>query len=155
LVGGTSTAEKNKVMYPKEIFEDCNGTLWISEPNSVLRYQNGKPTRYLLPEKLNTTNFLRSFNFAETSCGNLYLSAFRGALLYFNAPKNAFEEVELPQNLGDISSMLKIDENTLWLGYFDGVAELKVSQGRVESLTRLIDLPGVSFLRADDQGDMK
>jgi AraC family transcriptional regulator, chitin signaling transcriptional activator len=154
LVGGTSTAEKNKVMYPKEIFEDCNGTLWISEPNSVLRYQNGKPTRYLLPEKLNTTNFLRSFNFAETSCGNLYLSAFRGALLYFNAPKNAFEEVELPQNLGDISSMLKIDENTLWLGYFDGVAELKVSQGRVESLTRLIDLPGVSFLRADDQGDI-
>jgi ligand-binding sensor domain-containing protein/serine phosphatase RsbU (regulator of sigma subunit) len=154
--GGTTTADNKRVMYPKEIFEDCAGNLWISEPNSVLTYQNGKIKRYNFPSRLNTTVYLRSFHFAETDCQNLYAVAFMGALLYFDRTKDQFIELDLKEwKLRNISTLTKINENTLWLGHAEGILEVKVSNGGViEKISQVVDLEGVSYFKFDDRGDL-
>lgn len=155
--GATNIGERGKIMYPKEIFEDCSGSLWISEPNSVMRYQNGKMKRYLLPKKMNTTVYLRSFHFTEPNCNQLFLASFKGFLLYYNKRKDFFEELKLPENLNiqDISAITSIDDKTLWLGDGNGIIEIKINQlHQVESAKRIINLKAVSYLKKDAEGNI-
>ncbi len=159
LEGTNNTDDKNKVMYPKEIFEDCRGAWWISEPNSVLQYQNGGTKRYIFPKELNTTVYTRSFHLTETACGRMYVGAFMGKVLYFDPKEDKFIPLDIPQEIKikDISSILAIDEFTLWVGDNSGIIELKIDKNNPTKLlksTRIMTIQGVSFLEKEPLGDV-
>lgn len=156
LLYGTSTMmDANKIMYPKEIFEDCAGNLWMSEPNSVLQYKKGKTKRYPFPQKMNTTVYLRSFHFAELACHRLFVASFKGFLMYFDAQKDAFVELAIPKGyyLNDISAVLAMDKETLWIGEANGVVEIKINEkNEIASAKRIVSVKSVSYLTKDNKG---
>ncbi len=160
LIEGTNnTDDKNKVMYPKEIFEDCKNVWWISEPNSVLRYQSGTTKRYIFPKELNTTVYTRAFQFVETTCGRLYVGAFMGRIMYFNPQEDVFEKLEMPLDikLKDVSAIMSIDEFTLWAGDNAGITEIKIdpkNPSKVLKATRILNSSGISFLKKESNGDI-
>lgn len=154
LQGTNNTLDEKKVMYPKEAFEDCKGNIWISEPGSLLRYNAGVIKRYQLPKEMNTTVYTRSFTFAETACGRLYVGAFMGKLLSYNQEKDVFEPLSLPNDykLFEISGLIPINENTIWVGDRNGVTEIVIKE-KIE-LKKIADVESVSCLAKDtNSGD--
>lgn len=150
LKGVTSDDDPSKTMYPKKIFEDCQNNFWISEPNSLLKYKNGKSKRYKFEEKYRTNIYLRSFEILEFNCKNLIASTFTGYLLKYNSSKDKFEEIKLPQKFTRVSANLKIDNQTIWLGTGEGIFEVKFDEKfEVTSVKKIANLPDVSYLIKD------
>ncbi len=153
LQGTNNTFDDKKIMYPKEAFEDCHGNIWISEPGSLLRYNAGVTKRYPLPKELNTTVYVRSFTFAETSCGRLYVGAFMGKILFYNESKDDFEIINLPNEfkLTEISAILAINPTTIWIGDRNGVFEIVV--GDKTEIKKIAEIASVSCMAKDVSGD--
>ncbi|TAE75614.1 MAG: hypothetical protein EAZ85_02145 [Bacteroidetes bacterium] len=153
LQGTNNALDDKKVMYPKEAFEDCHGNVWISEPSSVLRYNAGATKRYVLPKELNTTVYTRSFTFAETSCGRLYVGAFMGKILSYNESKDSFEVLNLPNDfkLVEISAILPINPNTIWVGDRNGITEISIND-KIE-VKKIAEVASVSCMAKDISGD--
>jgi serine phosphatase RsbU (regulator of sigma subunit)/ligand-binding sensor domain-containing protein len=156
LPGSADNNDLRKVMYPKDVMQDCGGRFWISEAYSILRYDKGKTARYKFPQKYHTNSFSRSFKLTETKCGALYMAAYTGNLFYYNPAQDLF--VEMPQKeitLQDITAMLSIDEHTLWIGETEGVVEVKLDEKHeILSAKRIIALNDVSYMQKDAKGNI-
>ncbi len=144
LEGEGDVETPDKVIYPKEVFEDKQGNLWISEPQSLLRWQNGQTKRYTFPEKMRTTVYLRSFHMAEMPNGALFTSAFPGFLMRYSPQKDEFQTLDLGNtNLSDISFLHPYNDTTLWIGAREGLFALTI-----DSLANIRDIQEILKLRS-------
>ena len=152
--GNTDASDDQKVHYPKRLFEGKQGDWWISEPTSILRrFANGKIKRYHLPKKHHTNSFVRSFSFAETSQA-LWVVSHTGYLLRYDAQKDTFIEVALPNGitLQKASDLINIDHQTLWIGSIEGITEVNLTKRlQVKTAKKVIDVPDVSTLTKTKQ----
>ncbi len=83
LIAGNREISDTTLWYPKKIFEASNGDWWISEPESVVVYRNGKIKRYKFGDDYKSNSFTRSFHFAEDIHGNLWMISYTGALFRY------------------------------------------------------------------------
>ena len=77
------------LFYPKSLYWDKSGHLWISEPNSVVRYKNGKLQRFEFPPEDHTKSYTRSFYFYEKADGSMYIFSNGGGVYLFSPRENA------------------------------------------------------------------
>ena len=148
IVGNTDANDPNKVHYPKGLYEDEQGNWWISEPTSILRRSfDGKMHRYTFPKKFHTNSFVRSFSFTEVG-QTLWAISYTGYLLRFDAQRQVFVEIPLPQKISLIgaSTLLTIDQKTFWVGHSTGVAEISLEEQAIKSAEQLFNVGNVSSL---------
>ncbi|MGB0838917.1 MAG: response regulator [Chitinophagales bacterium] len=122
-IDGDRDMQTNKVWYPKDIYEDHQQNLWISEPESITRYshQNKILKRYKFPKNYHSPSFVRSFSFAEDKNKELWATTYTGNLLCFDQVKDKFIELPLPQPVSQINSFIHLGENQFLIGALSGL----------------------------------
>src|SRR5690606_12566779 len=81
--------------YPKSIYEDKNGNLWIGESDNVVRIDADGFKRYLKGETYRSINYHRSFSFTEDAFGQIWIAPYTGGLLKYNENADSIEEVNI------------------------------------------------------------
>jgi PAS domain S-box-containing protein len=124
LLRGSITINHYTIHFPKDVYEDREGILWISEPGSIVRYAHGKITRYLFEKRYRTDNFNRSFCVQEYQ-GKVLISSEAGYLFWYDPQKDAIIEIDFPQKATMLIDVLhKNPDGEIWLGASDGIYRL-------------------------------
>ncbi|HDR04578.1 MAG TPA: response regulator, partial [Candidatus Marinimicrobia bacterium] len=124
LIRGSITINHYTIHFPKDLYEDQEGALWISEPGSIVRYKDNKVTRYLFEQRYRTDNFNRSFSVQEYD-GRIIISSEAGYLFCYDPQKDAIIEIDFPEKAEMLIDVLyKSPNGKLWLGTSVGIYEL-------------------------------
>jgi signal transduction histidine kinase len=144
---GTRNPNDTTLWYPKSLYEDRHGDLWVGEPQSVVRLRNGGFERYSFSDETRSPQFLRSFSFFEDRKGDLFTTAINGFLYRLNTQTNLFER--LPYNLPGDVEYVTVYENELLIAAGSGffVAPLLPEGGVGKSILKL-KAPRVSFIQS-------
>ncbi len=125
LIPGSTQLTDSTLFYPKSIFEDSQGTLWIGENDAIVRYRDRQLKRYAFPEKLHIISYTRTYQFFETSEGKLIAVSQKGHLFYYDANTDQFIQIPIHNSsFSNISAMVQQDKNTLWISAENGVFEM-------------------------------
>ena len=141
LIDGSEKRRNDRLFYPKILFEDRHGILWIGEDQSVVRYTKGKLKRYPFHPNINSGNIYRSFSFVEDQEGTLWMLSFNGQLYWYDEKKETFEPCPLDFPLSRAGSFTKIKGNTYWIGGQQGLVEVKLQNKKISNW-RPIPSPG-------------
>lgn len=88
-------ANDSSLSYPKLLFEDAQGTIWVSESQAVVKLDQdyNLEKRYSFDITNRSTQFLRSFSFFEDNQGVLYTVSLQGNVFRYNTQRDAFEPI--------------------------------------------------------------
>ncbi len=151
LKGGTRPTD-TALHYPKSIYEDRKGRLWISENTRIVRYSNNNLEIYPFAIQDQSSDFLRSFSFCEDSYGRLWVVSFPGRLHYFNEDQNRFYPVQNIKPYGNTTAIIEARKGILWLGTLNGVYEVEISpDGKALSQRLIAPINGISFVAKSDK----
>ena len=126
LAVGELFATKDKMFYPKTIFEDSKNRLWIGEDNGISLIKNGKRTKFF-PEKMNTPgSIFRNFSIAEDYSGNIWAISFKGEFFRFSEMLEKFIFTPLPTKIEKITQLFIISKNTFLIGSGSGLFKLEL-----------------------------
>jgi len=104
------------LVFPKTIFEDASETLWIAEPNAIVRVlsprsrqpsQHRTPPRlrrYTFAEKYASNSVVRSFMFAQDERGTMIASGYSGFCFWYHPALDTFALV-VPQKPSSASAV--------------------------------------------------
>lgn len=145
----------SSIWYPKTIYEDTKGFIWISEPESVVSYKasSGLFERYLL-EDYKSNSFIRSFDFAEDEKGNLWAVAQMGQLLRLDRKANVFKPINLNLKIEGVNSFTALSNGKFLIAARSGLFELTVVDDDTVTATQVGDIANVSCIgmRKDTKG---
>ncbi|RUT79987.1 sensor histidine kinase [Ancylomarina longa] len=110
--------------YPKHIYQDSKGMIWIADYNNIFRYNGNTIEKYEMGKKNLTSSYARSFQFMECDNGNLIVVSQKGLFYYYNSAKNSFSPITSRQDFL-VHSSFKLGGNDFLIGTSKGV--LKVS----------------------------
>lgn len=116
--------------YPKSIFEDREGNIWIGESSAVVKISEEGFKRYPLGAAYNSISYHRSFSFAEDAFGNLWIAPFQGRLLVYNKQQDVLEDVNIPYPVTDVTSMVVVQGDYLLIGGKEGLLRLKIDSNK-------------------------
>ncbi|MBD3265894.1 hypothetical protein GF373_04430, partial [bacterium] len=114
LLPGHDKQRDGYVFYPKAVYEDSEGALWISEPNAIVRWDHGDFQRFYFDEKHRADSYERSFHVFEDASNQLIVISQRGGVFVFSRSQNAF--LEVPVTFTDPSidpATFRVDESLL------------------------------------------
>ncbi len=147
LKGGTRPTDTS-LHYPKGIYQDQAGRVWISENSRILKYFEGKLQVYKFDAQYQSGDFLRSFSFCEDSFGRLWMMSFPGNLFYYEPVQDRFVRVELPSVLGNTTSLIEAGKGHLWLGSLNGIYQVEINESaKVQKFKQLAPINGVSCMQ--------
>ncbi|MDZ7268498.1 MAG: ATP-binding protein [candidate division KSB1 bacterium] len=128
-LAGSRVRTDSTLLYPKTMFQDKNGALWISEPDAVVRYQNGRMQRFAFDEIYRADSYSRSFLCVEDDLGRLLVASQRGYLFHFDPATETFHKIaeRRPEPTFSIDAMIKRPGNRLWIGSNNGLFELTLT----------------------------
>lgn len=131
------------IWYPKTLFEDSRGRLWISEPQSVVVLEEEKTSRYLFELHDRSPQFLRSFSFFENKKGEVFACSYSGNLYKLAGSKQEKQEVVFPKNVNAV----EMHNNILWIAASDGIYSFDPEEaGPVRLRFRLAGPQAIKFL---------
>lgn len=141
---GERTITEGALWYPKKIFEDSHGYLWISEPQSVVRYKNGEFRRFQFDSKYNSSSFVRSFNFLQTDENHLAIVSNTGHFLTYNYQSSRITPLNDKQSDFVIYDIFQAFNNT-YLGTDQGLKTLKIDSLNYEIKSIRLDKLPLNF----------
>lgn len=144
LLLGARTVADSTIWYPKSLFEDRHGGIWLAESKSVVRLEDGKMKRYDFGNENHSSVFIRSFSFFEDSQRNLFTVSYAGKIFWFNRQRDEF--VPLPDVLPHDCSHLLFRNNKLWIAAGDGLYTAEIENLKIRNLTRALPINHASHL---------
>ncbi|HEY5748832.1 MAG TPA: ATP-binding protein [Chryseolinea sp.] len=140
-------ANDTTLSYPKLLYEDAHGDLWISESQSVVRLRNHTLKRYIFDAANRSPQFLRSFSFFEDKKHDFFLSSFQGNLFRYNAQRDVFEAIDKKFPYG--VEFVSVEDNKLIIGSTAGMSQATLlSDGGFTVPALALKVPFVSFVQA-------
>lgn len=112
--------------YPKSVYEDKDGNVWVGEHNAVVRMNGEGFTRFDLGEDFRSIDYHRSFSFAEDAFGNLWVAPFKGPLLYVDKERELLVPVSLGVVANQFRAIVSVKGDHLLIGANNGLVTLKV-----------------------------
>jgi AraC family transcriptional regulator, chitin signaling transcriptional activator len=107
LLKGKPEASEELLSYPKLMYEDQQGRLWIGDNWHLVALQNGKFKHYKFPAKDKTGHFQRSFSVFEVG-KDVFTFSNTGFLYKYAPEKDAFEELAYPKAVTNIFHAIQI-----------------------------------------------
>ncbi len=95
LVPVARSVNDSSLTYPKLLYEDLQGSLWVSESQSVVRLDGNKMKRYSFELADRTPQFLRSFSFFEDGNGDLFTVSVPGNVFRYSKSDDQFVKTDL------------------------------------------------------------
>ena len=135
-----------ELYYPKTIYEDSAGTIWIGENQSVVKYKSGAFTKYRLDVNRKQGILLRSYTFTEDENGTLWAFSHSGRLFRYDPPTDNFVNYPLPISIEGVASFVAMERNRFWVGTQNGLFELQIDREGTTVVTgrQISDLGGIS-----------
>ena len=132
---GRSTATRlpvsARLSYPKMVFEDTRGRVWVGDQTRIIVSDHGQDTEFEVPPAAVSTHSVRSFQAVDLADGSVLFASSTGALLRWFA--GARELVELKgenQTLTDgLTGLSAFPDGSVWASHKDGVARLTLQMG--------------------------
>jgi len=135
---------KESLNYPKSIYEDLNGNIWIGEFNNVVKISNDGIRRYELGEPYRSISYHRSFSFDEDAFGHLWIAPYKGRLLSYDAAMDSLLDVDIDYPITTVSAIINVKGDHLLIGGKEGILKLKVDSDKnilaSEFITELKDI---------------
>lgn len=159
LPGGSEVGAQN-VMYPKSMFEDSKGNLWIGEVFSIAKFNGSVIQRYTFSEKYRTGSFIRSFSVIEDGFGNIFASSQQGYLFWLNPKTDEFEEIVNTTGiaLGTVNTLMyERLSDRIWIGATPGIFAIEISEDKETPsfhVAHLFTMEGVSTLVQSIAGEV-
>ncbi|MEL7002472.1 MAG: hypothetical protein AAFN93_07025, partial [Bacteroidota bacterium] len=135
---GSRAINDSTLWYPKDLFRQSNGHVWISEPGSVVRLINGQIKRYEFSREELSSSFFRSFSFFEFN-DQLYILSFTGHLYRYDIITDSFLPIQYQSRkpLFEVYQTEVID-SVILVGDANGVHSLKLDR-QDEAMVTFID----------------
>lgn len=98
------------IVFPKTLFEDASETLWIAEPNAIVRVLTPLSAdapksrtlprfrRYTFPAEYASNSVVRSFMFAQDAAGTMLTSGYSGYCFWYNPALDTFALLPFQQS---------------------------------------------------------
>lgn len=125
--------------FPKSIYEDSKGNIWIGEFNSVVRINETGVKRFTLGEAFQSINYHRSFSFAEDAFGTLWIAPYKGELLTYDHIKDTLQAAGIQYRLTNVSAIAAVRGDYLLVAGKEGVARMRVDSDRNIRMVDFID----------------
>jgi signal transduction histidine kinase len=90
------------IWFPKAMYQDFQGDVWIAEPRSVIRYKDKEMKRYDFGEENRSPVFVRSFTFFEDDERNLFAISYSGNIFRYDRNTDSFvaqTDLRLPEEV--------------------------------------------------------
>lgn len=140
-------ASDSSLSYPKLLYEDLRGDIWVSESQSVVRLEDNSVKRFEFDLANRTPRFLRAFSFFEDLNKQLFTISYQGHVFRYDLATDTFEPYgkQLPRNI-EYAAVLG-DE--LIIGAFDGFYSAPLLRdGGIGELRKRLQVSDVSFIAA-------
>ncbi|MEM6722497.1 MAG: ATP-binding protein [Bacteroidota bacterium] len=143
VLAGDVNPSDSLAWYPKQIYEDRKGKVWISDNLRV--YQLSDQFRsYTFDQSNVPKSYNRSFSFAEDEYGHLFTVSNPGQIFIFKEGADRFQKVENLPSLGRISHMINGTPNGVLIASDVGIHHVRFNaQGQY--LEHRTFLPDVHF----------
>jgi serine phosphatase RsbU (regulator of sigma subunit)/ligand-binding sensor domain-containing protein len=151
LLSGSSISDST-VYYPKTVYKDNQGQIWLSEPNSISKYLGkGKVKRYMFPPECQTNSFIRSFSIIEDGNGKIWAISQKGHVFIYQPDLDRFERM---LDVGiEVSTLIEASKGVIWLGTPRGIFELSENQaGKIQIQYKKIAIEDVSCIKKIKEG---
>src|SRR5690606_10351016 len=112
--------------YPKSVYEDRDGNVWVGEHNALVRMNASGFRRFELGEDFRSIDYHRTFSFAEDAFGTLWIAPFKGPLLYFDKSKDELVTVPLEIPSQQFRAIASAKGDHILIGSNHGLLTLKV-----------------------------
>ena len=144
LLRGARIPTDTTVWYPKSLYEDHHGSIWLAESKSITKLENDVMKRYDLGDDNRSPVFVRSFNFFEDDSRNLYAVSYKGKVFWYNSQRDQF--IPLADLLPDRCSHAVYNKGVLWLATGSGLYRAKMENLKLKSLDRVLPIEEASHL---------
>ncbi len=144
LIPGSPEDTDQALYFPKTIYEDKKGRIWIGENQSIVLFKNGVFKKFRLNRNRPFGVLTRSFSFIEAR-GKLWAFSHSGYVFTFDEASEKF--IERPLNLGleEIASVTAVADGKVWVGTKEGVFELNLTPDEQPiSVRKIGGPPGIS-----------
>ncbi|WP_421874879.1 ligand-binding sensor domain-containing protein [Marinoscillum sp.] len=122
--GGTQYNEP--LGYPKSIFQDRNGNIWIGEYNALLRINSEGYKRFELGQPYQSISYHRTFSFKEDAFGTLWIAPFKGSLLKYDPDADEVLPVDINLPVTEVTGISVLRGDYILIGGKEGLFQLKV-----------------------------
>jgi len=151
-VNSINNVSDTTVNYPKSMFEDSKGNLWIGDYNNILMVNDKTKKKYKFGPGEISDSYLRSFCVTEDGFGRIWTTSFSGHLFYLDNKSDAFVHVNSPAQMYAVSDLIKLDKNIILAGSATGVYQIKTSENPNEcSVSLLNNTPQIGSLAKVDE----
>src|SRR5690606_2139970 len=133
------------IWFPKSIYQDANGFIWIGEPHSVIRYDGHNIKRFDFGEENRSSVYTRSFSFFEDHFKTLYVISYNGSVFRYSAAQEKFLPIDHLKFPSDISCVLYYKDNLLF-GARDGLFSAQVTLSGIKQPRNIFPVRHVSHL---------
>ena len=157
LMYGYSRQTEGLLFYPKSLFEDAAGAIWISDTASVVRIDGARAKSFAMPEEAVRHDYFRSYLPAQNASGKLILGSLTGYFFLFDAHREAFDPVALPAGLArrDVLAVIAYGRENFLVGREDGLFEMRLTpDGAALALVRRLSDREVTALRMSPTGEV-
>lgn len=144
LLRGARIPSDTTIWYPKSIYEDHHGVIWLAESKSITKLDNDTMKRYDLGDENHTPVFIRSFSFFEDASRNLYAISYTGKIFWYNSQRDEF--IHLTEVLPDECSHALYRNGALWLATSSGLYRAEMENLKVKSIDRILPIEKASHL---------
>jgi signal transduction histidine kinase/ligand-binding sensor domain-containing protein len=144
LIRGSRTPTDSTIWYPKSIYEDKSGLIWIGESQSVVAYNGKSFNRFDFGMANHSPIFVRSFNFFEDNDGNLYTTSYQGKVYRYDRPTRSF--ILLKTNLPYGVSHVLFERGRLWIASQTGLYKATLHAGEFTEVKMVFPIVKASHL---------
>jgi len=117
----TRNSGNHSLSYPKLVYEDAHGDIWVSESQSVVKLSGEAFTRYSFDLANRSPQFLRSFSYFEDKKQNLFICSFQGNVFRFDPGKDSF--MLLSEKFPNEIEFVSVFDSKLIIGNSEGIYE--------------------------------
>ncbi|HEY3405080.1 MAG TPA: ATP-binding protein [Ohtaekwangia sp.] len=148
VISGTRVQTDSTIGYPKSIYEDHQGNLWLAEPQSAVRFNGKSIERFDLGVENRSQVFIRSFSFFEDDDHRLYAVSYAGKFFRFDPKTSRFDPVKYnsPVPINNVSHAI-FNYGKAWIASGQGVQEIYFKDGAIHGFKNAFPLPNASYLQ--------
>lgn len=127
IIDGIRFPSDSLLLYPKDIYKDKSGRIWISEPDRIVLLNSDRTIKkFALPEHSHSDSFFRSYSLFELF-GELYAVSFHGQFFHFDGLSFVELDKKSEVKLDHVNCISNI-QGTIYLGDRNGLHEVLINE---------------------------
>lgn len=152
---GLSMPSDSALFYPKAMYQDRTGALWISDARGLARTVGDDVTYFRFPRETWPDSYSRTYTVVETEHEQLLVASERGQVFLLDRQKESFLPLKGLPNLLQINAILTRPDGTLWLGGYTGIHQIEITpNGELGGYKKINSIEGVMTLTSLSDGDV-